>query len=357
MVLTRYGAPLEPRELPTPPLQPGHALLEVLTCGVCFSDVKIVLGQMPFSAELALPHVPGHEICARVLETDPVGALETGTVVVVHNVSPCRTCDACRRGQENICRRPRARAGFTEPGGFQERTIAPLDRLAVVPAVVDPIHAAPLTCALGTAYRAVVTRGRIVPGARIAVLGLGGVGIHALQIASALGAQAIGIERSGRTLNFARALGLTARHADDDALEAELLASMGAEGMDVVVDTVGRESTMRRADRLVRPGGRIVAVGYGLTESFVLPSSRVALEEVELVGSRYVLRDELERVIRLVAEGRVQVIVDRVEPLVAAETAFALLEAGEVIGRIVLDVAGVVVGGDSAGKELLGRRP
>ena len=113
MVVTAYDAPLVARDLAAPELTRGHALLEVLTCGVCFSDIKIARGRMPFSAGLALPHVPGHEICARVLETDPAGALAPGTMVVVHNVWPCRRCDRCRAGQENICRAPEVRAGFT----------------------------------------------------------------------------------------------------------------------------------------------------------------------------------------------------------------------------------------------------
>jgi len=176
MVVTAYGAPLEPRALDEPALTPGHALLRVLTCGVCFSDVKIARGKMPFSDGLALPHIPGHEICAEVLETDPAGAIAPGTRVVVYNVWPCGHCDRCRAGEEQICRKPEARAGFTDPGGFRERMVAPLDRLLPVPDVIDSAHAAPLTCALGTAYRAVITRGQVVAGVRVAVIGIGCVG-------------------------------------------------------------------------------------------------------------------------------------------------------------------------------------
>lgn len=155
MVVTEYGAPLELRELSRPALQPGHALLEVLTCSVCFSDVKIARGNMPFSDGLALPHVPGHEICARVVATEPAGLIEPGTLVVVYNVWPCDRCDRCRAGEEHICRDPRVRAGFTEPGGFLEQMVVPVERLLDVPEGIDPAHAAPMTCALGTAYRAV----------------------------------------------------------------------------------------------------------------------------------------------------------------------------------------------------------
>src|SRR5919107_4891502 len=166
MVVTAYDAPLEARDLSAPALARGHALLEVLTCGVCFSDVKIARGKMPFSPDLALPHVPGHEICARVLESDPAGAIEPGTMVVVHNVWPCRRCDRCRAGEEHICRAPEVRAGFTEPGGFRERMVVPVGRLLRVPEGLSDAEAAPLTCALGTAYRAVTVRGDVTAGER-----------------------------------------------------------------------------------------------------------------------------------------------------------------------------------------------
>jgi D-arabinose 1-dehydrogenase-like Zn-dependent alcohol dehydrogenase len=341
MVVTAYTEPLQPADLPRPELQPGSARLEILTCGVCFSDVKTSRGKMPYSDGLRLPHVPGHEICARVIETDPRGAIAPGTVVVVYHVSPCRQCGRCRAGQEQLCRDPRAWTGFTHPGGFQEQLVVPLDRLAPVPPSIDPIHAAPLTCALGTAYRSVITRGGVVAGTRAVVLGLGGVGIHALQIARAAGARCTGLDLSERALSIAGDLDLDARRADDPQSEERLLAGSGGEGVDVVIDTVGVPATIAAAERLVRSGGRIVAVGYGVGRTIELPSARTVLEEVELVGSRYVARDELRRAIDLVADGRVKTVVDRVEPLERANEAFEALEAGNVVGRVVLDVAGV----------------
>src|SRR5581483_7872071 len=150
------------------------------------SDVKTWLGQMPFSDRLPLPHVPGHEVVARLVAPDPPGALPAGTNVVVYHLRPCRVCERCRAGEENLCRQPAGWMGFTHPGGLREWMVVPLDRLTVVPEGIDPVHAAPMTCALGTAYRATVTRGRVAAGTRVGVIGLGGVGIHALQIARAV---------------------------------------------------------------------------------------------------------------------------------------------------------------------------
>jgi propanol-preferring alcohol dehydrogenase len=339
MAVREYGAPLERTELPEPELTPGHALLEVLSCGVCFTDVKTTRGRQPYSDRLKLPHVPGHEICARVVSSDPP-VLDPGTVVVVYHLWPCRRCARCRAGTEQLCLNPRGWTGFTTDGGFRQRMVAPLDRLAVVPPEIDPIHAAPLTCALGTSYRAVVNRGRVQPGSRVAVIGLGGVGVHALQIANAIGARAVGIDISERALEVAARLGIEAYDAADPELDPKLMSSTGGEGLDVVLDTVGSVETLQRAFGLTRSAGRIVAVGYSLDSRVDLPTARFVLEEVELVGSRYVAMDELERVIRMVADGRVEVIVDRVLPLERANEALEALEAGEVVGRVVLDVAG-----------------
>ena len=341
MAVSEYGRALELIDAPEPELRPGHALLEVLTCGLCYSDVKTVRGKMPYSGELALPHVPGHEVCARVVATDPPGALKEGTIVVVYHLWPCRVCGRCRAGMDQLCLNPRGWLGFKTTGGFQERIVAPLHRLTEVPESIDPVHAASTTCALGTAYRAVVSRAGAAPGMHMVVLGLGGVGIHALQVARAAGAKAIGLDVSERSLEAARALGLDARDNRDPTMTERILSETGGEGADVVVDVVGREATVAQSEKMVRAGGRIVAVGYALDSEFSIPSTRFVLEEVELVGSRYVLLDELERAIRLVADGHVVMVVDAVRPLEGANDLIEKLEAGDLVGRGVVDVAGV----------------
>lgn len=341
MAVARYGEPLVPLNVDEPELESGSALLEVLTCGVCSSDIKTAQGKMPFSKDLPLPHICGHEVCGRVLETDPPYALAAGTVVVCHHLWPCRACSRCRAGQDNLCRSPRGWMGFTNPGGFQERLVAPLDQLSVVPANVDPVHAAPMTCALGTAYRAVVSQGRVVPGTRAIIVGLGGVGIHALQIARAAGATVVGLDVSSASLDAARSLGFEAWDNSDPAIADRAHSLNGGEGVDVVIDCVGVEETTLQAEKMVRAGGRIVAVGYSLGTDFRVPSTRFVLEEVTLVGSRYASMDELQRAIRLVANQKVQMVVDRVSPLEEVNDIFKALEAGDVVGRAVLDVAGV----------------
>jgi D-arabinose 1-dehydrogenase-like Zn-dependent alcohol dehydrogenase len=334
MAVVDYARPLALIDVPEPALEPGYALVGVLACGLCFSDVKTSRGEMPFSDELRLPHVPGHEVCGRVLATSPDGAFPVGELVVVHQYWPCGRCRSCLRGRESLCTDLEAWMGFTHPGGFQERLTVPLDRLFRVPDGIDPTHAAPLTCALGTAYRATVTRGRVKAGTTACVIGLGGVGIHALQVVDAVGSQARGLDVSERAVEVARGLGLDAARIGD----GQLADRRPVDGFDVVIVTAGAAAAYATAAELVGRGGRIVCVGYARSELFQLPLPRLVLDEVEVVGSRYVSRDELAAVIELVHAGRVRPIVDSVRPLEDANEAIADLVAGAVVGRTVLRV-------------------
>lgn len=341
MGVLAYGEPLVELDLPEPEVPAGHALLEILTCGVCFSDVKTSRGHMPYSADLTLPVVPGHEICGRVAETNPAGLAEAGVLATVFHYWPCGRCPSCRRGEETLCSDLVAWMGFTHPGGFAERIAVPVDRLVRVPPSIDPVHAAPMSCALGTAYRSVIVRGGVRAGCRVAIIGLGGVGIHAAQVARAAGASVVGFDLHGPTLGAAAELELDARRSDDPEAEGRLIGETGGEGVDVVVDTVGHADTLALADRLVRQGGRIVGVGYSPGSVVGVPTPRFVLGELELVGSRYAHRDDMDRAVALVEAGRVRPVVGLVRPLEEVNEVLDALEAGAVVGRAVLDVAGI----------------
>ena len=339
MALVDYESGLQLRELPRPKLDPGEALVEVTACGVCQSDVKVVRGNMPFSDALALPHVPGHEICGRVVESNPEGAAPSGTRVIAAVHVSCHQCSRCHAGDFHLCHSLET-LGFTLQGGFAEFVKVPIGNLIQVPEELDDVHAAPVPCAVSTAFRAVVTRGGVRPGSRVAVVGLGGVGIHAAQIAKLAAGEVVGLDVSPAALQAARRLGLAAEQSDDgDTLRTVIESKTQDEGFDVVIETVGKRATLDLAYRLIRRGGRLVGVGYTLGTNLVVPSHRFALDEIELVGSRNARRDELLTALRLAATGKLKVVVDRVEALEKANDVIDDLESGRISGRAVLRVA------------------
>jgi D-arabinose 1-dehydrogenase-like Zn-dependent alcohol dehydrogenase len=338
MAVTAYDRPLELMQLARPSPLFGHALVNVITCGLCFSDVKTARGRMPFSKDLILPHVVGHEICGRVVEVNGPSRFEPGQRVVVYHLWGCHRCASCRRGEEHLCINPTAWMGFTHPGGFEEYVSVPVENLLPIPDNIPDRLAPVMTCAMGTAYRAVAVRAALRPGEQVVVLGLGGVGIHAALIAQALGAQTLGIEISEAKVGAAREAGLARGVTRDQAVGAVKEAT-GGDGVDAVIETTGVPAMVEAARGLCRPGGRVVCVGYHVGEVVSASSDRLVLLEQSLLGSRYASRTDIEHVIRMVADGVVRPVVDDVYDLSQANEAISRLEAGEVIGRLVLEVA------------------
>ena len=340
MAIVDYARPLEPLDVDVPRPEPGTVLVRIRACGVCYSDYKTATGHMPFSARLKLPHVAGHEIVGDVVEAGPgVTTLQVGQRVVVYNYWACGRCRSCRAGEETVCLDLQGWVGFTSPGGFQEYLVVPEPYALPLPDTIPDVQAAALSCATGTSYRAVVSRGRVAAGESVLIVGVGGVGLQAVQIARAAGARVLAVDIDERKLQVARACGASATNLGGDNTADWVLDLTSGGGVDLVVDAAGRQDSLDLAARSVRPGGRVVMVGYAVGEQRRIPSSETVLGEVGYIGTRYVKRDELARAIELVACGAVLPAVDRVLDLEAANEAFACLLRGDAAGRIVLRVA------------------
>jgi 2-desacetyl-2-hydroxyethyl bacteriochlorophyllide A dehydrogenase len=342
MVIERYGAPLALRDVPVPAPGPGEVLVRVLGCGVCRTDLKITAGEMPFSPGLALPHVPGHEISGEIADAGPGARGRAGDRVVVFNYWACGRCEACRAGDETLCTRLRGWVGFTSPGGFQEYLTVPDDCVLPLPERVEPAHGGPLSCALGTAYHATVSRGGVRAGDAVAVLGAGGVGLHVVQVARAAGAMAFAIDLQPHRLDAARAAGADGASLADGGAAAEIRRATGGRGADLVIDTVGRGDSLLAAARLACPGGRIVLVGYTAHPDDYprLPAEQVVLGQLTVIGSRYVTRLELRRALDLVGRGLVRPVISSEVPLERANDALAMVRDDRATGRVIVRVAG-----------------
>jgi D-arabinose 1-dehydrogenase-like Zn-dependent alcohol dehydrogenase len=341
MVVERYGAPLRMADLPMPTPGPRQVLVRVIGCSICRSDLKVVAGAMPFSPTLPLPHVPGHEISGEIAALGPDASGRVGDHVVVYHYWACRTCAHCQAGEETLCTNLQGWAGFATPGGFQEYLAVPDDCVLPLPANIPPEQGGPLTCALGTAYHAVVSRGALRAGETAVVLGAGGVGLQAVQIARASGACVFAADIHPHRLQAAREAGAQDTFPAGEVANAQVRAATGGRGADLVIDTVGHHDSLVASTGLVRTGGRIVVVGYTTQsgEYPPLPTERLVLGQLTVLGTRYATRLELRQALSLVDRGLVHPVISGIVPLEQANEALAMVREDRATGRVVVRVA------------------
>lgn len=329
LVLRAAGGPLELADLPRPEPGPGEALVRVVACGLCHTDLHYL--DHGVATAKKPPLVLGHEISG-VVEGHGAGtvACPVGTTVLVPALLPCGRCGYCRTGRENLC--PEARMpGNHFDGGFAEYLVVPAKDLVPLPPGIDPVAGSVIADALTTPYHAVVERAAVRPGERVAVIGCGGVGINVVQFAVASGAEVVALDVSEAKLEVARTLGaqLTLNPRTQPEAAKELRRRLG-DGVEVAFEVVGRPETIALGFSLLRRGGRLCLVGYS-AEPTALPAHRTMFFEYTILGSLGCPVAAYPRVIELVLQGKVRLdpIVSRRLPLSRYEEALEALRSGE----------------------------
>lgn len=336
VALERFGAPLVVRQdAPVPQPGPGEALVRVLAAGVCGTDVKLWRGERPGTP---LPLVPGHETAALVEACGPNGAgIEPGARVVVFHHLHCGECRRCLAGSENLCERLRGRVGFDRDGGWADYLVVPTRNLLPIPAGIAASEACVVPDAVATVWRAVVRIGALAAGEGVAVVGAGGLGLAACQIAREHGAEVLAVDVSEQKL--ARAVEVGANHValPEQAAEAALRLPDGAPQL--VIDCAGTPEAIALATGLLPRGGRLVQVGYSASARLELPAAALALRELKILGCRASSLRDLEAALAAVARGAVRPVIGELRPLEEAQAALDALVAGAAAGRQVLIVS------------------
>jgi S-(hydroxymethyl)glutathione dehydrogenase/alcohol dehydrogenase len=274
-VLRGPDAPIEVETIRLRDPGPGDLRVRIDVTGVCHSDLSLARGVLA----QPVPAVLGHEACGTVLETGAeVHDLVVGQRVVLLWITPCGRCVYCGRGEAHLCATGSSRASEPyvvdaagEPvyagltvGSFAEQTVLPRAAVAPVPDDIDSATAALLGCAMTTGVGAVTKTVGVRAGESVLVLGLGGVGLSAVQGARLAGASpVIAVDRNPDKAAAARAGG--ADHflvADDDARKV-IRALTGGHGVDHAFDCVGSSRTIRDAWSASRRGGSVCIVGIG----------------------------------------------------------------------------------------------
>jgi len=310
-VYQQFRGPIDIAEVPDPAPGPGEVVVEVLAAGLCRSDLHAWHGTDP---DIACPHVGGHEFSGRVVALGRgVARLRIGDRVVAPFVCGCGACEPCRAGERQVCRR-QEQPGFTRWGAFAQRTTIPWadGNAVVVPHAVDDVGAALVGCRVSTSYRGVVERGRLTTGEVLCVVGCGGVGLAAVALGRALGAEVVAVDRSAAALDLARRLG--ADHvvtAPETAQSPEHAREQVAQrvrdltgGAHLSVDALGHQDTAAAGILALRPLGRHVQIGLFPAADAPLPVSRVIRDELEVLGVHGLSASRLPQVLDLIATGR-----------------------------------------------------
>ena len=204
LVLEQFGGSLDMREVETPTVGTGEALVRVRNVGVCGTDLKIRAGRMGLDT---LPLIMGHEVAGEVAEVGAgVAGFAPGDRVTVGFYVTCGRCWACREGRETPCREVRQH-GFSIDGGFADYMKTPGVNLCKVPDHVPLEGACILADAVATSYHAVTKRAQVAPGKTVVLVGVGGVGLHALQMACLAGGWVIAVDINEARLEMAAKLG------------------------------------------------------------------------------------------------------------------------------------------------------
>ncbi len=335
-VLAAPGPTLSVQTVPRPEPGPTEALVRVVACGFCHTDLHYLDHGVPTAK--APPIILGHEISGTVeaLGNDATGPA-VGTAVLVPAVLPCGRCSTCRTGRENICPRGRM-VGNHLDGGFAEYAVFPAHDLVPLPREIDPVLGSIIADALTTPYHAVVNRAQVRAGERVAVIGCGGVGINVVQFAAASGAEVLAIDLNDAKLEMARWLGATGTLNPSKVPDVpKEIKSRWGDPADAVFEVVGSPATISLAFSALRRGGRLCLVGYSRAPA-ELPAHRVMFLEQTVLGSLGCRPADYPRVVNLVREGRIDLssIVTARLPLERIGEAADLLRRGEGLRSVIV---------------------
>jgi len=338
MVLEKFGEPMVLKDVPEPQIGPEDILLRSRASGLCGTDIKIYDGQV---TSVKLPCIMGHETAGEVakLGTDVKG-WEIGDHGVIHIYIPCGNCYQCRKGRENDCTTKLERIGFEDDGGFGEYVRVPARNLCRIARDIPLEQACILSGSIATPLHGIRTQARLQMGETAVILGIGGLGIHTIQLAVAMGARVIAVDISEEKLEAARSFGAEATiNSSKSDFVSEIRRLTDGEGADLIVEIVSGSqlpTVLEKSIQALRLCGRLLLLGYQYGQHFSLDPQKIVYDELEIIGSRASIRQDLVDVIALVEKGRVKPVISECFPLEQANEAFVKLRSSASLGRIVL---------------------
>jgi propanol-preferring alcohol dehydrogenase len=333
-VVQSFDRPLVIEDRPSPTPGPGQVLVRIEASGLCHTDIHAAHGDWPVKP--TPPFVPGHEGVGIVTALgDDVKGIVVGDRVAVPWLGwACGSCEWCASGWETLCPNQR-NTGYSVDGGFAEYVVADAAFVGRIPAGIDPLDAAPLTCAGVTTYKAVKVSGTRSSDL-VAVFGIGGLGHLAMQYAQIAGGTVAAVDVIDNKLQLAKELGAeyTINATQEDP--AEIIQGLG--GADAAIVLAATPTACEQAFRSLRRNGRLVFVGLPADNVMRLPIFETVLQGITVTGSIVGTRVDLAETYELHAAGRTRVVREQ-RPLSEVNEAMHQVERGEVDARIVFDLS------------------
>jgi D-arabinose 1-dehydrogenase-like Zn-dependent alcohol dehydrogenase len=340
--VTQYGAPLQEVETAQPDPQGSEVLVKVTYCGVCHSDVHIHDGHFDFGngnkldlTGKPLPLTLGHEIEGTVVAIGPdVKDVKIGERRIIYPWIGCGDCAICARGDEHICN---TRAlGINLPGGFASHCLVPHEKYCLDATGIPEGLASTYMCSGITAYAALKYFKPLAPGEQLLIVGLGGVGMMALQFAFAMfDLPPLVADIDEHKLQAALGAGAAAAYNPKNPDELKRLLKDTNGGVPAAADFVGSEGSLNFANGAIRKGGEVRIVGL-FGGAFTTPIPLFPMRNISIAGC-FVgsLADTIE-MLELVKQGKINPIPVEKRPMEQASATLDDLRQGRILGRVVL---------------------
>jgi alcohol dehydrogenase len=335
VVINEFGMLPTVEDVPDLSAAEDGVLIRVEATGLCRSDWHAWQGH---DSDVQLPHVPGHEIAGTISQVGrSVSGWSVGDRVTVPFVCACGSCQQCAAGNQQVCVEQQ-QPGFTYWGSFAEFVAVPQAEVNLVrlPHELGFEAAASLGCRFATSFRAVTQVGKVARGEWLAVFGCGGVGLSAVMIAAAAGAQVIAVDRNPDALVLAAKHGAvhTVISGTDVADQIRHLTGGGAQ---VTIDALGAAQIVQSALGSLRPCGRHVQIGL-LPDDVTLDMSALVARELQWLGSHGMAAHDYPAMLELVASGAVRPdeLVTRVITLEEAPEALIAMNSTSPVGVTVI---------------------
>ena len=327
---------LELRELAVPRPRANEALVQVVACGVCYHDVAVVEGTLRRGVKPDV--VLGHEVSGVVAEIgDDVVSVKPGDRIVVALTAYCGECSRCVSGNEYRCMRGLG-FGHALDGGFAQYMSVPASSAVSIPESIDLVQAALLACPIGVAINALQDAARLQPGETALIVGAGGgLGVHLVQVAAAMGARVLAVTTSPEKLGALESFrGVETILADGELDFSEIVLALTEDrGADVVVNPVGSALFGSCVSSLAQ-FGRMVVLGEIAGRSARFNLAELLFRDAMILGSTGASPRHIHTATEMVAGGEISPVVSQQFAFEEAAEAMEVMRTATTFGRIAL---------------------